>query len=111
MEVTFENGRLAARCNSEKAMVRACGPEQAKRLAHRLSQLAAAQCLEDLREAPGRCHELAGNRAGQLSLDLDGPNRLIFRPLDPSGATRDGGGLSWPDVTEVVVIEIADTHS
>lgn len=38
----------------------------------------AAPTLEAMRNLPGRCHELRGNRGGQLSIDLDGPYRLLF---------------------------------
>jgi len=110
VEVSFDTERLAKICNSDKALVRSYGPEGAKRIARRLTQLSAAACLEDLRNGPGRCHELAGDRAGRLSLDLNGPYRLIFRPGDAEKARREDGGLMWAAVTEVIVIEIVDTH-
>jgi hypothetical protein len=56
-----------------------------------------------------RCHELHGDRSGQLSLDLDHPYRLLFRPAgDPEPGP--GGGLDWAAVRAVVVIGIEDTH-
>ena len=57
----------------------------------------------------GRCHELTGDRRGQLSLDLVHPQRLIIEPAEPVPRTQDGG-LDWAAVTRVVVVEIADTH-
>jgi proteic killer suppression protein len=44
-----------------------------------------------------------------LSLDLDHPYRLLFRPVDdlPPGP---GGGLDWSTVSAVVVVGIVDTH-
>jgi plasmid maintenance system killer protein len=110
VEVSFETERLAKICNSEKALVRSYGPEGAKRIARRLTQLAAAASLEDLRNGPGRCHELVGDRDGCLSLDLNGPIRLIFRPGDVEPGRRKDRGLVWEAVIEVVVIEIVDTH-
>jgi proteic killer suppression protein len=63
-----------------------------------------------MRKLPGRCHELKGDRGGQLSLDLDGPYRLIFRPgHDPIPAKGDGG-LDWAQVTDIVMLEVVDTH-
>jgi hypothetical protein len=65
--------------------------------------------LDDLRSLPGRCHELTGNYAGSLSLDLDGPFRLLFRPAENTGPTR-GGGLDRIEVTAVIVTGIVDPH-
>jgi proteic killer suppression protein len=47
-----------------------------------------------MRSLPGRCHELHGDRAGELSLDLDHPYRLLFRPTADPGPGS-GGGLDW----------------
>lgn len=84
---------------------------RARKIQQRLKDLQAAETLADMRVLPGRCHELHGNLAGHLSLDLDHPYRLLFRPavdLDPS---RGGGGLDWSAVSAVVVVAIVDTHS
>lgn len=59
---------------------------------------------------PGRCHELKGNRVGQLSIDLVHPYRLVFVPsADPPPASEEGG-LEWDQVTEVTIVAIEDTH-
>lgn len=58
----------------------------------------------------GRCHELLGNRAGQLSLDLRGQYRLLFAPGHAPAVKRADGGLNWTQVTAVVVIGVEDTH-
>jgi proteic killer suppression protein len=56
------------------------------------------ETLADMRTMPGRRHELHGDRAGELSLDLDHPYRLLFRPMaDPDRGP--GGGLDWAAVT------------
>ncbi len=81
----------------------------AKVMMQRLYELDAARSLEDLRNL-GRCHELRGDRAGQLSLDLRGPYRLIITPAHDPPPTRDDGGLDWSQVTAVKIIEVADTH-
>jgi plasmid maintenance system killer protein len=94
---------------SDRELQRRLGAERARKLRTRRSALRAAETLDDLRHAPGRCHELTGNYAGLLSLDLDGPYRLIFRPgeeVDP----KPGGGLDWTKVTTVVVIDVVDPH-
>jgi len=63
-----------------------------------------------MRTLPGaRCHELKGNRAGQLAVSLDHPGRLIFEPTKPV-PRREDGGLDWTRVTAIEVIEIVDYH-
>ncbi len=74
-------------------------------------ELKAASCLDDIsRVPPPRCHQLSGNRIGQLSVDLEHPYRLLLIPANnPIPVTHDGG-LDWAKVNEVEIIEIADTH-
>jgi len=110
MDVFFESKQLADVCSARKALVRAFGVERAKKIERRLQQLTAAAVLDDLRNAPGRCHELTADRGGQLSLDLDHPHRLIFRPTKQPPPATAGGGLDWTAVESVTIIEIADTH-
>lgn len=110
VEVSFEQGRLARTCNSEKEMLRKFGSTRAKVVQRRLAQFSAAGTLDDLRSLPGRCHELTADRSGQLSVDLDGPHRLIFRPTEDPSPAKDDGGLDWVGVTAITIIEITDTH-
>ena len=110
MDVFFESKQLADVCSTQKALVRAFGIERAKKVGRRLQQLTAAAVLDDLRSAPGRCHELTADRGGQLSLDLDHPHRLIFRPTKQPPPSKADGGLDWTTVESVTIIEIADTH-
>lgn len=84
--------------------------QRAKLIRRRLDDLRAAANLEVMRNLPGRCHELKGDRAGQLSLDLDGPYRLIFCPEHDPVPIKNDGGLDWSQVTTVVMIEVVDTH-
>jgi plasmid maintenance system killer protein len=109
LEVFFEDDRLRQAFASEKELRRRYGVERAKKLQRRLTALRAAETLDDLRSLPGRCHELTGNYAGALSLDLDGPFRLLFRPTEDTDPTP-GGGLDWTKVTAVIVAGIVDPH-
>ena len=63
-----------------------------------------------MRLLPGRCHELTGDRAGQLALDLDHPYRLIFMPFHDPIPTKADGGLDWTAVTAVVIVGVEDYH-
>lgn len=84
--------------------------QRAKLIRRRLDDLRAVETLEVMRNLPGRCHELKGNRAGQLSLDLDGPNRLIFVPYHDPIPKKPDGGLDWNGVTVIKVLGVEDTH-
>ena len=91
-------------------MTRKLGSRGARRLKQRLADLEAASDASELFGLPGRWHPLSANRTGQMSGDLDHPRRLIIEPADPTTAQLPDGGVDWGSVTEVVVVEIADTH-
>lgn len=111
MNVYFKNKKLQKICNISKKANGELGPINAKKLQQRLMELNAAVNLADLsRLPPTRCHELVGDRIGQLSVDLRHPLRLIFIPANDPVPQKDTGGLDWSRVTEIEIIEIADTH-
>ena len=109
MEVSFEDADPAETCRNDRELRKRHGMVRAKKIQQRLKALRAAETLADMRAMPGRCHELHGDRAGQLSLDVDHPYRLLFRPtVDP--ALGPGGGLDWSAVGAVTITGIVDTH-
>lgn len=75
-----------------------------------MKQLQAADTLADMRLLPGRCHELRGDRAGELAVSLDGPYRLIFQPANDPIPTLPDGGLDWSQVTAICIIEVVNYH-
>jgi len=92
-------------------MKRHWGASLTKKLQQRLMELKAAETLEDIsRLPPARCHELKGDRKGQLSVDLTHPYRLVLRPDHDPAPGKSDGGLDWTKVTRVLVLEIVDTH-
>ena len=110
MDILFKERKFKKQCNQQAALLRAQGDRRAQLIRARLDALYGAICLEDLRNVPGRLHELKGDRKGQLSLDLDHPYRLIFIPdHDPVPSTEDGG-MDWGRVTAVKILGIEDTH-
>ncbi len=111
MEVGFATKSMQKRCSEEKAMQEQWGRKTTLKLKQRLMELRAATTLQDIRRTPpARCHELKGNRKGQLSVDLNHPYRLIFKPDHSPLPRRKDGGLDWDSITKVVVIEVVDTH-
>ena len=111
MQVEFATNKLAKQCANDKNRLRAFGAGRAKKLKIRLTLLVNAETLEELRNAPGRFHELRGDRAGLLAADLDGPYRLIIEPvIPPEEAERHANGLVWSAVKHVRIVGIEDYH-
>jgi proteic killer suppression protein len=110
MEILFTSTKMQKLCSSEKVMLKTLGQVQAKKLQQRLAELKAAETLADIPKGPPpRCHELSGDRQGQLSVDLVHPQRLMFRPEQPV-PLKDDGGLDWSRVTKIEILEITDPH-
>jgi proteic killer suppression protein len=75
----------------------------------RLDQLRAAHTLADMAALPAaRCHELQGDRQGQLAVDLVHPWRLILTPVE--WIEKETGGLDWSTVEAIIIEEIVDYH-
>ncbi len=112
MLIFFRTKKLQKTCNSSREMQRSFGVIRAKKLQQRLMELQAADHLGQIpRVPPPRCHEMTGDRQGQLSVDLDQPYRLFFIPAnDPVPLKEEDQGLDWSAVTEIEIIEIADPH-
>jgi plasmid maintenance system killer protein len=110
MEIAFSKGDDAKNWNETSRVVRKHGAVRAKLMRRRLDDLRAAPYLEVMRNLPGRTHELRGDRSGQLSIDLDGPYRLIFQPSKEPPPSKTDGGLDWNNVTAILILEVADTH-
>lgn len=92
-------------------MVRTYGDRCAKLIRRRLDELRAANSLEYIRYLPqARCHELKGKYAGKLSVDLEHPYRLLFRPANEPIPQKADGGLDWAGVSAVEIIGVEDTH-
>ena len=108
MKLEFQSQKMEKQCETDRSRNKAFGAQRAKLLKKRLSTLVAATNLEELRNAPGRLHPLKGDRAGQLSLDLDGPYRLIFEPV--TSAEPSEGSTPWCQIAHVRIISIEDTH-
>ena len=111
MEVSFGSRKMQKACSCEKDMQRQWGAPLTRKLKQRLMELKAAETLEDIsRLPPARCHELTGERKGQLSVDLTQPHRLVFMPEDRPLPRKPDGGLDWTQVTKILVLEVVDTH-
>jgi len=110
VDIIFRTDRLAKQCSDLRALKRLYGEQQARRIRQRLDDLRAAAALSNFRELPGRCHELKGDRKGQLALNLVGGDRLVFEPAENPPPVKPDGGLDWSAVTSVLIIGIEDYH-
>ncbi|MGD8453009.1 MAG: type II toxin-antitoxin system RelE/ParE family toxin [Phycisphaerae bacterium] len=111
MEVSFASRSMQKVCSIAKEAHRKWGSAVARRLQQRLMELRAAETLADISHLPpARCHELTGDRAGQISVDLAHPYRLIFVPDHDPVPQKPDGGLDRASVTKVLVLEVCDPH-
>lgn len=93
-----------------KEMAKAFG-KLARRVNQRVKELADADTLAIMRTLPAaRCHELTGNRKGELAVDISGNYRLIFEPNHSPIPQKEDGGLDWDEVTKIQINEITDYH-
>jgi plasmid maintenance system killer protein len=111
VELLFRTNKLAKICSTEAEMVRKFGPDMARRLQARLTELDQATCLAEMRRLPhARAHQLIRDRDEQISFDVAHPNRLIVEVNDDPVPRLQDGGLDWGAITSLVVVEITDTH-
>lgn len=111
MDILFSSTKLEKEFNDINLLQRRHGPRRAKLIRRRLDELRAADSLFVIRQLPAaRCHELKGNRAGQLSVDLDHPYRLIFEPYNTPIPKKPDGGLDWTRITKIMIVDVEDTH-
>jgi proteic killer suppression protein len=111
MVIDYKTSWLEKVSTNDSFAKRKLGQRQADELRLRLDDFDAADNLEIIRPLKqARCHELSGDRKGQLSVDLNHPYRLIFEPLNNPTPKKADGGLDWTKVTEIRILEIVDYH-
>lgn len=110
MNILFKSKQLENLCNSFESLKRKFSEKLTKQISRRLLELNAAQKLSHMRNLPGKCEELKGNRQGQLSVRLDRQFRIIFEPENNPIPKKDDGGLDWEQVTAIKILEIKDYH-
>lgn len=111
MIIQFATTDLREACNDDRLATKKWGAARSKLLRRRLAQMAAARTLAVLLTTPGRPHPLRGNRLGEYSIDLDGPNRLLFEALEVRDLKKSSQkSLDPNEVTAIRVLEIEDTH-
>lgn len=110
MLILFRSEKERKLFNDDAALQKKWGQDMAGRIRHRLDDLRASPSLDSAKNLPGRLHELTADRAGQLSIDLKHPQRLLFEAADDPLPSKADGGLDWTQVRTIRVIEVGDTH-
>jgi len=110
IDISWSDGKLEKSCSSDKAGARKWGAEHWSLLKRRLATLRAAPTLKDMDQAPGRCHALSANRAGQFAVYLWGQYRLIFIPNHDPVPRVDDGGIDPSRITQITITEVDDYH-
>lgn len=111
MNISFRKKKLEKIASDYKRSQKVLGEIRARLLQQRLSDLYIASNLEDVRNLPGRYHELSENRKGQWACDLDQPYRLIFEPREKPIPTDENGKYIWVEIIDIEIIEITDYHN
>jgi len=111
MDILFKRKKLEKEFSNYKALKRRYGLEQAKKIQQRIFELQAADNLDTLWTLPQiRAHELRGNLAGQVSLDIKHPYRLLIKPDYDNPPKKEDGGLDRAKITKVKILRVEDTH-
>ena len=110
MKITFTDPKLEILANDDKKRVKEFGKLRADKIKSRLGQLKSAVTLEDVRNLPGKYHELTNNRKGQWACDLDQPYRLIFTPHENPIPVNEHGQYVWVEILGVEIIEVVNYH-
>ena len=110
MEVDFKSNKLKRQLTQAKDLMKTFG-QMAKKVSQRMAELKSADNLMVMKSIPAaKCHELTGDRKGQLAVTVSGNYRMIFIPdHEPIPKTVDNG-LDWQAVTAIKIIEIEDYH-
>ena len=108
MDVRFGNRKLRELCEIRMRAERRLGPDSARKLRSRLSDLEAAASVAELHA--GRPHTLKGARKDQLALDLGGGLRMVLSADQEPCPRHADGGIDWSRVTVIRIESIEDYH-
>ncbi len=92
-------------------MLKKLGAERASKLAQRMNELRAAECLKDIEPLPGpRLHPLKGEMEGLMAVDLAHPFRLVIEPYENPVPKLKDGSVDLSKIEAIVIVEIIDYH-
>lgn len=110
MEIKFKSNKLEKSLTFPEEIVRTYGV-LAKKVKQRMDEFRAASSLWVMKKLPAaNCHELTGERKGQLAVNVSGNWRIIFEPNHNPLPVKADGGLDWQQVTSIKILEVTDYH-
>ena len=110
MKIGFKTKKLQKQLTNPKDMAKRFGV-LAKKVNQRMKDLSGAANLAVFKKLPAaRCHELKGDLAGNLAVDVSGNVRLIFEPDHNPLPNKNDGGLDWTRVTCITINAVEDYH-
>lgn len=110
MEIIYKSRKIEKQLTDPKEIAKSFG-QLARAINQRLKDLSAAENLGVMRTLPAaRCHELSGDRKGELAVNVSTNYRLIFEPNHEPIPQKEDGGLDWEKVTQIRIMEIEDYH-
>jgi proteic killer suppression protein len=108
MRLEYLDDKIQSFCLEQKKAIKELGPDAAKKLRSRLSDLKAASNVSEL--IAGRPHPYKGTSERRFSLDLAGGKRLLFIPTTYPPPLKGDGGIDWRLVKEITIVFIGDNH-
>ena len=110
VEISYKNRKLEKQLTDPREMTKSFG-QLARKINQRLKDLTDSDTLAIMRTIPAaRCHELTGDRKGELAVDVSGNYRILFEPNHAPKPKKNDGGLNWEEVTKIQINEIEDYH-
>lgn len=104
MNITFKTNKLRKAFNSEDNLQRMYGPVTAEKIKLRMAVLNAAPTLDDVSyKPPERRHKLTGKMKDSFAVNLDGGNRLVFKPDQTKSS-------DLRDITSITILSVGDYH-
>ncbi|MBA4366621.1 MAG: killer suppression protein [Desulfobacterium sp.] len=113
MDILFKKKKDMEICNNDKLLRKEFkgNSRMCKQIKARLDELADADNLEVMRFIPmSYCHELKGDRKGQLAVKLDQGCRMIFEPANEPAPRKSDGGLDWTQITSIRILKISEDY-
>ena len=108
MDILFKTDELETLCSQEKVAKISLGTKGFKKLRTRLADLMAAENMAAI--VFGRPHQLKGDYAGCMALDLDRGRRLVLEAANDPIPQKDDGGINWNKVDTIRIVFIGDYH-
>lgn len=110
VEISYKSRKLERQLTDPKEMVKSFG-QLARKVNQRLKDLGDADNLATMKTlVASNCHELKGERKGELAVDISVNYRLIFEPKHDPMPQKEDGGLNWVEVTKIRINNIEDYH-